>query len=399
MGRGHVSGCLADYAEGFREELLCRGFTEGSAARLIHLMAHVSRWLDATGLRPVEFTGDQVSVFVAARRAQGYVGWQSARALAPLLEYLRVLGVVPEAEADPLPFETLMARYEGYLVNERGVTAATRRAYVGVASRFLNELPAGSEEDSLGLLGAGTVSTFVTAECSRRSPGSASSTTTGMRAFLRFLFLDGITSVLLTPAVTSPAGWGLAGLPRSVPPGVVADLLAACDRESVAGRRDFAILVLLARLGLRAGEVADLQLGHIDWHHGELHVRGKAHRAERLPVPPDVGEAIVAWLSDRVAFAGASRAVFTRLRAPRGPMTAGTVGAVVRHAAARAGHPPIGPHRLRHTTGTELLRAGADLNEIGRVLRHRRLMTTAIYAKVDLDALSQLAQPWPGARP
>jgi site-specific recombinase XerC len=389
---------LADYAEGFREELFGQGFTEGSAARLIHLMAHLSRWLDGSGLRPVELTGDQVSVFVAARQAEGYVGWRSARALVPLLEYLRALGVVPEAEVNPLPCEALLARYEAYLVNERGATVATRRAYLGVARRFLDGLPAGGDDD-LEMLGAGAVSTFVRAECSRRSAGSASSTTTGMRAFLRFLFLDGSTPGLLSPAVTSPAGWGLAGLPRSVPSSVVADLLASCDGHSVAGRRDFAILKFLARLGLRAGEVADLQLDHIDWHHGELHVRGKAHRAERLPVPPDVGEVIAAWLQDRGPFAGASRAVFTRLRAPRGPITAGTVGAVVRHACVRAGHLPIGPHRLRHTTGTELLRAGADLNEIGRVLRHRRLMTTALDAKVDLAALSQLAQPWPAVRP
>jgi site-specific recombinase XerD len=361
-------------------------------------MAHLSRWLDGSGVRPVEFTDDQVAAFVAARRVEGYVGWRSARALVPLLDYLRALAVVPAAAAQLDPFDALLARYEGYLVKQRGATPATRRAYLGVARRFLDGLPAGRGDD-LGLLGAETVSTFVTAECSRRSPGSASSTTTGMRAFLRYLFLDGITPVLLSPAVTSPAGWGLSGLPRSVPSGVVADLLASCDRHSVAGRRDFAILKLLARLGLRAGEVADLQLGHLDWHHGELHVRGKAHRAERLPIPPDVGEAVVTWLQDRGPFAGTSRAVFTRLRAPHGPITAGTVGAVVRHACARAGHPPIGPHRLRHTTGTELLRAGADLNEIGRVLRHRRLMTTAIYAKVDLAALSQLAQPWPAVRP
>jgi integrase len=147
---------------------------------------------------------------------------------------------------------------------------------------------------------------------------------------------------------------------------------------------------------LRAGEVADLQLEHIDWHHGEVQVRGKSHRAERLPLPADVGEAIVAWLQDGRPSSGTGRAVFTRLRAPHGPLNAGSVGAVVRHACDRAGYPRVGPHRLRHTAGSELLRAGADLNEIGRVLRHRRLRTTALYAKVDIAALSQLAQPWPG---
>jgi integrase/recombinase XerD len=397
VGRGVVDGLLAVYAEGFRQHLLDRGYTEGSAARLIHLMAHVSRWIDVGGLSPSKLTADQVAAFVTWRRAEGCVGWRSARAVAPMLEYLRELGVVPEEEPDLRWFDRLAAGYESYLVNERGATTATRRAYLGVAARFLGGLPVVGEEE-LGSLSAATVSSFVTAECSRRSPGSASSTTTGMRAFLRFLFLEGITPVPLSAAVPSPAMWGLAGLPRSVPSSQAADLLAACDRQSVVGRRDFAILKLLIRLGLRAGEVADMQLEHIDWHHGEIHLRGKAHRAERLPLPADVGEAIVAWLGDRRPSGGAARAVFTRLRAPQGPLNAGSVGAVVRHACDRAGYPRVGPHRLRHTTGTELLRAGADLNEIGRVLRHRRLRTTAIYAKVDIAALSQLALPWPGTR-
>jgi integrase/recombinase XerD len=243
------------------------------------------------------------------------------------------------------------------------------------------------------------VTTFVTDECARRSPGSASATTTGMRSFLRFLYLEGLTPVLLSPAVPSPAAWSLAGLPRSVSAAQAADLLAFCDRQSASGRRDFAILKLLIRLGLRAGEVAELDLDGVDWRGGELQVRGKAHRAERLPIPPDVGQAIAAWLHEGRRRDETSRAVFTRLRAPRGRLTAGSVGAVVRRACRRAGYPPVGPHRLRHTAGTELLRAGANLTEVGRVLRHRRLHTTAIYAKVDLAALSGLAQPWLVVRP
>jgi site-specific recombinase XerD len=392
-----VQGSLSAYAEGFRQHLLDRGYTEGSAARLIHLMAHVSRWLDVAGLSPNELTSHRVAVFVASRRAEGYVGWRSGRAVAPMLGYLRDLGIVPDVESEARWFDELVRRYESYLVHERGASAATRRAYLGVAVRFLGAVPLASEEE-LSSLTALAVSSFVTGECSRRSPGSASSTTTGMRAFLRFLFLDGTTPVLLSPAVPSPAVWGLAGLPGSVPSSQAAGLLAACDRQGVAGRRDFAMLKLLIRLGLRAGEVADLQFEDIDWHHGEVQIRGKSHRSERLPLPADVGEAIVAWLQDGRPSGGSGRAVFTRLRAPHGPLNAGSVGAVVRRACDRAGYPRLGPHRLRHTAATELLRAGADLNEIGRVLRHRRLRTTALYAKVDIAALSQLAQPWPGAR-
>jgi integrase/recombinase XerD len=398
MGRGYVFGVLAPYADGFREGLLVKGYTEGSAARLIHLMAHVSRWLDRRGLGAAQFRAGEIAAFAADRRAAGYAGWRSPRALAPMLEYLDGLGVRGESVIEPGDRAWVLDRYEAYLVGERGAAPASRRSYLGVARRFVGQLGLGEGQD-VGLLSAQAVTAFAAAECSRRSPASASATTTGMRSFLRFLYLEGLTPVLLSPAVPSPAGWTLAGLPRSVSTTQASDLLASCDRQSGQGRRDFAILTLLIRLGLRAGEVADLDLDHLDWRHGQLQVRGKTHRAERLPIPPDVGEAIVAWLQDGRSRAETSRAVFTRLRAPRGRLTAGSVGAVVRRAGERAGFPCIGPHRLRHTAGTELLRAGANLTEVGRVLRHRRLHTTAIYAKVDLAALSGLAQPWPGGRP
>ena len=288
MGRGVVHGLLGVRRK-IRQHLLDRGYTEGSAARLIHLMAPVSRWIDVGGLLPSELSTDQVAAFAASRRAEGYVGWRSARAVAPMLEYLRELGVVPDEEPDLRWFDPRAVRYESYLVNERGATTVTDRSYLGVAARFLGGLPVVGEEE-LGSLTAATVSSFVTAECFRRSPGSASSTTTGIRAFLRFLFLDGITPVPLSAAVPSPAMWGLAGLPRSVPSSQAADLLAACDRQSVAGRRDFAILKLLIRLGLRAGEVADLQLEHIDWHHGEI----QDHEAK--PIGPNASRFRLMWV-------------------------------------------------------------------------------------------------------
>jgi site-specific recombinase XerD len=398
MGRGYVFGVLAPYAEGFREGLLAGGYTEGSAARLVHLMAHVSRWLDGRGLGVAQFGGEEIAAFVADRRAAGYVGWRSPQALAPMLAYLDGLGVRGERVSERGVRDWLLGRYEAYLADERGAAPASRRSYLGVARRFLDHVGSAAEEE-LWVLTAEAVMAFFRAECARRSPGSTSATTTGMRSFLRYLYLEGLISVPLSSAVPSGPAWSLAGLPRSVSAAQASDLLASCDRHRVEGRRDFAILKLLVRLGLRAGEVADLELDHLDWHHGELQVQGKSHRVERLPIPPDVGAAIVAWLRDGRCREGTSRAVFTRLRAPRGRLTAGSVGAVVRRACDRAGYPRIGPHRLRHTAGTELLRAGASLTEAGRVLRHRRLHTTAIYAKVDLAALSGLAQPWPGKRP
>jgi site-specific recombinase XerD len=315
-----------------------------------------------------------------------------------MLEYLDGLGVRGGEVSERGGWDWLLSRYEADLVDERGAARASVRSYLGVARRFVDHLGFGEEEE-LGVLTVEAVTAFVRDECARRSPGSASATTTGMRSFLRYLYLEGLISVPLSTAVPSRPAWSLAGLPRSVSAAQASDLLASCDRHRVEGRRDFAILKLLVRLGLRAGEVADLELEHLDWHHGDLQVQGKSHRAERLPIPPDVGAAIVGWLQDGRSPEETSRAVFTRLRAPRGRLTAGSVGAVVRRACDRAGYPRIGPHRLRHTAGTELLRAGANLTEVGRVLRHRRLHTTAIYAKVDLAALSGLAQPWPGGQP
>jgi integrase/recombinase XerD len=397
MGRGHVSGVLAAHAEGFRSQLLAKGYREGSAERLVHLMAHLSRWLDAAGLGAGELTRPLIERFVAARRAEGYVGWRSTHALVPLVSYLEDIGVVvgDHTSSEPSEVEELLGRYDSYLVIERDLAVASRRSYLAVARGFLGWLQ--QLDISLRSLDAATVSEFVRLECARRAPGSASSTTTGVRSLLRFLYLHGFTPSLLSAAVPSPAGWALASVPRYLGGDEVRALLDSCDRDSAVGRRDFAVLTVLVRLGLRAGEVARLELGDVDWRRGELGVRVKGGRIERLPLPVDVGEAIVAWLRDGRPRAGATT-VFCRLRAPHGALTAGAVSMVVRRAAKRTGMAPIGAHRLRHTAATTMLRSGASLVEVGRVLGHRRPHTTAVYAKVDLAALSELAEPWPGAR-
>ncbi len=185
MGRGYVFGALAVYAVGFREDLLAEGYTEGSAERLIHLMAHVSRWLDSRGLKVAEFGAGEIEAFVADRRADGYVGWRSARALAPMLEYLEGLGVCIQEGGESSAGDRLRDCYRAYLIGERGVAPASLRSYLGVARRFVERLGLG--EQDLSILTAAAVTTFVTDECARRSPGSASATMTGMRSFLRFL--------------------------------------------------------------------------------------------------------------------------------------------------------------------------------------------------------------------
>jgi integrase/recombinase XerD len=199
-------------------------------------------------------------------------------------------------------------------------------------------------------------------------------------------------------AVPSTASWRLSGLPRALESEQLAALLSFCDRGSSTGRRDYAVLVMLARLGLRAGEVAALKLEDVDWRSGELVIVGKGRRAERLPLPADVGEAIVDYLQSGRPATALDRSLFVRVRAPHHGLTTGGVTQIVVAAARRAGLGQIHAHRLRHTAATAMLRAGASLEEIGQVLRHRQALTTAIYAKVDRDALRQLARPWPEAR-
>ena len=235
--------------------------------------------------------------------------------------------------------------------------------------------------------------------CRDRNTNSAKSMGRSVRAFLRFAHATGRTSVELSAAVPSSAGWHLASLPKSVPPADLERLLvvAARLRFTATGRRDYAVL-LLARLGLRRGEVAGLRLDDIDWGSGELTVVGKGSRVERLPLPVEPGEAIAAWLTDGRPTCQ-TRSVFTTLRPPGRPLSSGAVGHVVGSACRRAGLARIGAHQLRHTLATDMLRAGASLPEVGQILRHRSARSTAIYAKVDEGALRPLARPWPGTAP
>ena len=397
-GRGHVTGPLAPYAEGFREELLGQGYTQGSAAHQVHLMAHLSRWLEARGLEPGVVDERLTSQFLAARRAGGYASRRSARALVPLLGYLRGLGVVaaarmpePQTAADRLAW-----RFAEYLAGERGLAAESVRSYTGVARRFLAEVSAGDGAGA-GCLTAAEVTGFVRRECGRRGVASAKATVTGLRSLLRFLYLDGQITAPLAGAVPSAACWQLAALPRAVSPADLARMMDSCGRRSAAGRRDFAILLLLARLGLRAGEVAALELGDINWRQGEITVRGKGSRRDSLPLPADAGEAVASWLAEGRPPGVACPAVFIRLRSPHGRLASSSVSHVVRRACARAGVTAAGAHRLRHTAATQILAASGTLAEIGQVLRHARPGTTAIYAKAGILALSTLARPWPGS--
>lgn len=394
-----VTGPLADQAEGFRAELTRRGYTPLSAANLLRVLAHLSRWLDARGMSGGDLTVEQIEAFVATRRAEGRVAWISPRGLTPVLGYLRCEGVIPVPPAVPAPVtpvEVLLDAYRCYLANERGLISSTVKLYAGIARQFLDSrCDTNGGELGLDALDASAVAAFVVAECPKHRVGSAKLIVSGLRSLLGFLYLSGRIASPLAAAVPSVAGWRGGALPRALPPADVARLLSSCDRRRNVGRRDLAILMLLVRLGLRAGEVAALTLDDVDWRAGELVVRGKGRRDERLPLPADVGEALAGYLR-RGRPSSADRAVFMTARAPYRAATVHSVTGAVRYAGVRVGMTPMGAHRLRHTAATEMLQGGATLAEIGQVLRHRDLSTTAIYAKVDRDALRTLAMRWPG---
>lgn len=394
--RVRLTGPLKPFAQGFAAELSRQGYRPNAAANQLQLLAHLSRWLAAKGLDATNLTTSVLNKFLAARCSQGYTLWLSPKALVPLVGYLHGIGfAVPESQAALSPAEALLTRYCKYLLGARGVAVSTARGYVDMVRAFVTIRVVDGEVDWAGLKPA-DVTGFVLSTSQGRCIGSAKLAVTALRSLLGYLYVEGLISRPLAAVVPSVAGWRLAGLPRSLEPGEVQRLLAACDRRTRTGRRDFAMLILLVRLGLRAGEVRSLNLEDIDWRAGDLLVRGKGNRVERLPLPAEVGEALAAYLRHGRPVTAQGRTVFVRVRAPHRPLSSPGVTNVVMEAASRAGLGRVNAHRLRHTVATQMVRSGVSLPEVGQVLRHRRLLTTAIYAKVDREGLRLLARPWPG---
>lgn len=386
-----VRGPLAGVAERFEQAIAEQGYTPLSAANQLRLLAHLSRWMLSESLSRSELDEAALDRFLAARRRAGYTCWLSRRGLGPLVTVLREEGLIPGVTVPVMSaVDVLLVEFADFLRAERGLAEVTITSQVRTARRFLDELG-----DDVAELTAAGVARYVSSACAGMAVGTAKLELTGLRSLLRFLRVAGRVERDLSSAVLGAAGWRDAGVPKGLREAEVAALLAACDPARPAGRRDRALVLLLVRLGLRRAEIVRLRLGDLAWRAGELTVVGKGGRVERLPLPVDVGQALADYLVHERPSVTGERAVFLRSRAPHGSVSPEAVTAVVENLAARAGLGPVGAHRLRHTAGTSMLRAGADLVEIGQVLRHRSMSTTAIYAKVDLDRLRRLVRPWP----
>lgn len=381
-------GLLGPYVEGYQGWLLDLGYTPDTARNMLKELGQVGCWLASEGLTTDDLDEVRVLEFRAFRRQAGYRRAPGPRALVPLLRYLREVGATPEPLPSTAPLDVLLRRYHCWMVDERGLAATTIIRYLNTARRFLTEQAMTGDALHPGTLTGADVNAFLLRECVRVSSGSAKGRVAELRSMLRFLHLQGLTPMRLGSSVPPVGGWRLATVPPTISPEDVQRLLDSCDRTTLIGRRDFAVMTVIARLGMRSIEVARLELEDLDWRVGELLIRGKGGRQDRLPLPTDVGQALVEYLNERPGRT-AVRQVFLTLRAPHGPIRADLVGDVVERACQRAGVGHVGPHRLRHALARELLRRGAGLMAIGQVLRHQDLATTALYAKVDLDTATK----------
>lgn len=390
-------GPLAAYLVRFADSLSQQGYAQHSVHRQVMLAACFSRWLKKTGVSLHRVTSAQTAQYLRCRYRKRRPSRGDPAALGHFIECLRREGVlrVEKISAPRLtPAQQCARAYEQYLREERALAEATIVNYVPFIGQFLKDC-FGSGPVKLSRLCARDVVRFVQREALRLQSKRAKLLTSALRSFCQYLRYKGETRLDLATAVPCVANWSMPSIPRGIAPEQVGREI---DRSTAVGRRDYAILLLLARLGLRSGEVACLELEDIDWQGGCLSVHGKGDRRTQLPLPKEVGDAIVAYLRHGRPRSN-SRRVFLRAKAPiRGFLSQNAVGTIVRHALLRAGieTPTTGCHQFRHGLATQMLRQGASLAEIGALLGHRSPETTKIYTKVDLKALRTLAMPWPG---
>jgi site-specific recombinase XerD len=388
-------GPLGPFADDYRGHLVAAGYSFGTIQRRNSQFAALSRWLASEGLTAGELNEVEGWRFVSSRRAAGRLTWVSPASVRLPLAFLRGAGVVAERGGGQGVFEELLGEYHRYLVNERGLADKTVKAHLDGAREFCVGVV--NTPSELAGLRASDVTSYLLGVCGQQSASSADKTVWAVASLLRYLHIAAIIPTPLVPAVPKSAGRRRGAPPPGLTAVEVARLLASCDRRRGVGRRDHAILMLFARLGLRAGEVAALTLDDVDWRHGELIIRGKGNRHERLPLPTEVGAAVAAYLQrGRPKLPEGCRSVFLRIRAPWGPLALSGIQTVVREASRRAGLDVFGPRRLRQSAATRIHRGGASLAVIAEVLRHHDTRVTMVYLDIAEAALRELARPWPG---
>lgn len=387
-----VRGPLASVKTPYAAELHELGYTPLGVVKQLRQVARLSRWLEQTGMDAADLSSDVLQQFLRVHRGVG-VATPATPGLAALLVVLGRSGAVVEAGEHVLGAagDGLLDAFHHYLLAERGIGASTADRYVEYA-RLMAERSGAAE---LGALTSADVTRCVQREAARVAVASTQYFVAGLRAFLRFCFIEGRVDSDLSAAALAVTGRRRSSLPKGITSAEAVALLSSCDRRRGVGQRDYAILLVLLRLGLRAGEVAGLTLDDIDWRSGQIVVHGKARRQDRMPLPTEVGEAIVGYLR-RGRPRSADREVFLRAVAPISRLERGGVSGIVRRACHRAGIVEVGAHRLRHTLACDLVTAGAGLPEIGHLLRHRALTSTAIYARVGIEGMRELSLPWPG---
>ncbi len=393
-------GPLAAHIVSFASSINAQGYSVQSMKYHVRVTADFSRWLKRTGVDLRGVCPDHAARYLRyrARHVRPHLG--DSAALRHLIDFLDVEDLIADHKIPvrrPTPVECCAQAYAEYLREARALCKETIVRYVAFVTDFLEDC-FGNGRVRLSWLRPSDVVRFVQHQALRLHLRRAKLMTTALRSFLRYARYRGDVTLDLADAIPAVANWSMPSIPRAIAPEQIRQLLASIDRRTAVGRRDYAILLLLARLGLRLREVAFLELDDIDWRAGHLSVRGKGGQRNELPLPKDVGKAIAAYLQHGRP-PGTSRRVFLRARAPiTGFRGACAVGSVVRHSLQRAGinAPTMGGHQFRHGLATEMLRRGASLGEIGELLGHHDPQTTKIYTKVDIKALRTLAVPWPG---
>jgi len=394
---------LGSYLESLAQTLQGQSYSLEVIRTYVYAAHRFGEWLSKQGL-PLSAVSDQlvrryIDQFDKRITPAHPYGQRPklTRGLGHLLVVLRQEAVIVAPQQISSPMEQWLARYDQYLNQVGGKAAATRKKYLSYARRFW-QFRFGSVEAKWSSLRAEDLVGFVQQEAARLQRNLGKPPAIALRAMLRFLVSEGQVTKGLEAAVPMPRQWALASLPHHLSKEQVSQVLAVCRNTKPNELRNTAVVLLLARLGLRAGEVASLCLEDIHWAEGRLLIRaGKSHRERTLPLGEQIGQALVEYLQDRRPCT-LHRHVFLQCHAPYGPLTNVAISHIARRALQRTGitvtHP--GAHVFRHTVATEMVRGGASFPQVADVLGHESLQTTAIYAKLDLDSLSQLALPWPG---